>query len=55
MKKCLGANRIKQIHEIQEPYIKSNIDWDAYFSDFVGVTKNEEESVDIRLPFYNTQ
>ena len=43
----MALDRIKQIEEIKLKYILKEIDWDDYFSDFVGVSKKEGKSIEI--------
>lgn len=45
----LALDRIKSIEEISDPYLSSSNNWDDYFSDFVGVTRKDEASVEIKL------
>jgi predicted DNA-binding transcriptional regulator YafY len=51
----LALDRIKDINEIHDEYISSDIDWDDYFSDFIGVTKNNAEPVEVRLLIMDDQ
>lgn len=45
----LALDRIKQITETSIKYIKTNIDWNDYFYDIIGVTKNKRKPIEIKL------
>jgi predicted DNA-binding transcriptional regulator YafY len=45
----LALDRIKHLQESSEEYLSSSIDWEDYFSDFVGVSKNDTSPIEIRL------
>ncbi len=45
----LALDRIKQIDETNITYIESEINWDDYFSDFIGVTKMDGEIVEVKF------
>lgn len=45
----LALDRIKSVEERQIKYTPSDIDWDDYFSDIIGVTKFDIEPIEIKL------
>ncbi len=45
----LALDRIQQIEETDHKYKETDIDWDDYFSDFIGVTKMDGEIVEVKL------
>jgi len=45
----LALDRIKEVEEVRAEYVKLDKDWEDYFSDFIGVSKREDESVEIRI------
>lgn len=45
----LALDRIREVRECLTVYRESEIEWDDYFSDFVGVTRMEGEPVEIRI------
>jgi len=45
----VALDRVKSIENINVEYFNLNIDWDEYFADFVGVTKSENSTVEIKL------
>jgi predicted DNA-binding transcriptional regulator YafY len=48
----LALDRIKVIQEVSNAYILSEMDWDEYFYDFIGVSKqNEAELTEVKLLF----
>ncbi len=48
----LALDRIESIEVIAEEYIRTDIDWEAHFSNIVGVTKFEERAeVEVKLLF----
>jgi predicted DNA-binding transcriptional regulator YafY len=52
----LALDRIKSVQELQIKYTNSNIDWEDYFSDFIGVTKiGDEKAVEVKLVFSPSQ
>jgi predicted DNA-binding transcriptional regulator YafY len=58
----LGANqwnipldRILTIRELGDEYIEDNTNWEDYFSDFIGVSKTDEELIEIKLLFTKEQ
>ena len=47
-----ALDRIVEISELNEPYIVSNMDWEDYFSDIIGVTNiNDEKLQEVQLEF----
>ena len=51
----LALDRIKEIQEIRDDYISSDIDWEDYFSDFIGVTKMDAKPQEIRILIMDDQ
>ena len=47
----LALDRIISIEETTMAYLKTSIDWEEYFDDFIGVTKGEGEIQEIELLF----
>ena len=47
----MALDRIKAIQETKTKYIESDTDWEEYFYDFIGVTKKEENIIEIKLLF----
>jgi len=45
----LALDRIKEIQESTGEYLTSDIVWEEYFSDFVGVSKNDTAPIEIRI------
>jgi len=45
----LALDRIKEVEEIRGENVRDEIDWEDYFSDFIGVSKREGETVEIRI------
>ena len=45
----LALDRIKKIEELTVKYKSSDIDWDDYFDDLIGVTKFNLTAVEIKL------
>lgn len=48
----LALDRIQNIEELDTPYLTSDIDWEDYFYDVVGVTRLEGEPEEIKLLFH---
>lgn len=44
-----ALDRVKEIKESKVKYREDEIDWEDYFSDFIGVTRNEGDPEEIRL------
>ncbi len=44
-----ALDRIKSIEESSLEYIDNNMDWDDYFSDFIGVTRMEGYPIEIKI------
>ena len=52
----LALDRIKKIEEVTDNYKHSDIDWDEYFFDFIGVTKQSgEKLIEVKLHFSAAQ
>jgi predicted DNA-binding transcriptional regulator YafY len=51
----LALDRIVSIQETNNEYIEDETNWFDFFSDFVGVTKKEDEAVDVKLLFSKEQ
>ena len=51
----MPLDRIRSITEINEPYQKDETDWEDFFADFIGVTKNEAELTEVKLLFTKEQ
>jgi predicted DNA-binding transcriptional regulator YafY len=51
----LALDRILQIQESNGQYLEDNTDWQDYFSEFIGVSKYDDEPIDIRLLFSDDQ
>jgi len=51
----LALDRIKSIEECSIKYKSSNIDWDDYFSDIIGVTKYNIAPIEIKLLILDTE
>jgi predicted DNA-binding transcriptional regulator YafY len=45
----LALDRIKSISEKEAPYKTSDINWEEYFTDIIGVTRNNGEAEEIRI------
>lgn len=51
----MPLDRIINLEELNIEYIEDNTDWDEFFSDFIGVTKNYDEVVEVKLLFTKEQ
>lgn len=52
----MALDRIKNIEESKAKYIETDVDWDYYFSDIIGVTKKEgAHPIEVKLWFAPSQ
>jgi predicted DNA-binding transcriptional regulator YafY len=51
----MPLDRIIEVKEITNKYIEDETNWIDFFSDFIGVTKNEGELVEVKLLFTKEQ
>ncbi|MES2565502.1 MAG: WYL domain-containing protein [Bacteroidota bacterium] len=52
----MALDRIKSVEETKIAYVETDVDWEEYFDDFIGVTKiNNEVIVEIKLWFSPSQ
>ena len=45
----MALDRIKQIDETDISYVATDVNWDDYFSDFIGVTKMDGDIAEVKL------